>query len=163
MTPRVLSCRLKSDVFRGILLSKQDQLGNICFSWFPSAMLVPIQVGTSMASPYNSLCIWVKHFFGYLFWQSWRGTLYIYLLSFPRFWTLFVNLREYRQIHTPTPWYKRLGGGGDGTPPPSFWYVAVFWNNGCYLGRHLGFYQELEIRFKLQEMVFFVLYMKNNT
>ena len=73
-------------------------------------MLVPIQVGTSMASPYNSLCIWVKHFFGYLFWQSWRGTLYIYLLSFPRFWTLFVNPREYRQIHTPTPWYKRLGG-----------------------------------------------------
>ena len=35
-------------------------------------------------------------------------------------------------------------------------------NNGCHLGRHLGFYQELEIRFKLQEMVFFVLYMKNN-
>ena len=83
-------------------------------------MLVPIQVGTSMASPYNSLCIWVKHFFGYLFWQSWRGTLYIYLLSFPRFWTLFVNPREYRQIHTPTPWYKRLGGGGRWNPSPEF-------------------------------------------
>ena len=99
--PRVLSCRLKSDVFRGILLSKQDQLGSICFCWFPSAMLVPIQVGTSMASPYKSLYIWVKHFFRYLFWQSWQGSLYIYLLSFPRFWTLFVNPREYRQIHTP--------------------------------------------------------------
>ena len=31
-------------------------------------------------------------------------------------------------------------------------------------GRHLGFYQELEIRLKPREMViFFALYMKNNT
>ena len=29
-------------------------------------------------------------------------------------------------------------------------------------GRHFGFYQELEIWFKAREMVFFVLYMKNN-
>ena len=29
-------------------------------------------------------------------------------------------------------------------------------------GRHFGFYQELEIWFKTREMVFFVLYMKNN-
>ena len=36
-------------------------------------------------------------------------------------------------------------------------------NNGRYLGRHLRFYQELEIRLKPGEMVFFVLYMKNNT
>ena len=72
-------------------------------------------------------------------------------------------------------------GGVGRTPPRSFWYVAVFWNeftlsgkpllnkmryiswvmalleacevtnNGC----HLGFYQELEIRIKLQEMVIF--------
>ena len=28
-------------------------------------------------------------------------------------------------------------------------------NNGRHLGRHLGFYQELEIRLKLREMVFF--------
>ena len=103
--PRVLSCRLKSDVFRGILLSKQDQLGSICFCWFPSAMLVPIQVGTSVASPYN--------FFRYLFWQSWRWSLYIYLLSFPRFWTLFVNPREYRQIHTP---HHGTRGGGEVEP-----------------------------------------------
>ena len=34
--------------------------------------------------------------------------------------------------------------------------------NGRHLGRHLGFYQELEIRLKPREMVFFVLYMKNN-
>ena len=69
----------------------------------------------------------------------------------------------------------------DRTPPRSFWFVEVFWNeftlsgkpllnkmryilwvmalleacdvtnNGC----HLGFYQELEIRIKLQEMVIF--------
>ena len=30
-------------------------------------------------------------------------------------------------------------------------------------GRHLGFYQELEIKLKPREMVIFVLYMKNNT
>ena len=29
-------------------------------------------------------------------------------------------------------------------------------------GRHLGFYRELEIRFKPREMVIFVLYMINN-
>ena len=28
-------------------------------------------------------------------------------------------------------------------------------NNGCHLGSHLGFYQELEIRLKLREMVIF--------
>ena len=40
---------------------------------------------------------WVKHFFGYLvygifFWpEFWRGSLYIYLLSFPRFRTLSIE------------------------------------------------------------------------
>ena len=28
-------------------------------------------------------------------------------------------------------------------------------NNGCHIGRHLGFYQKLEIRLKPQEMVIF--------
>ena len=37
-------------------------------------------------------------------------------------------------------------------------------NNGRLLGRHLGFYQEFEIRIEPQEMaIFFVLEMKNNT
>ena len=36
-------------------------------------------------------------------------------------------------------------------------------NNGRHLSHHLGFYEELEIRLKPQEMVIFVLYMKNNT
>ena len=89
-------------------------------------MLVPIQVGTSMASPYNSLYIWVKHFFGYLFWQSWRGTLYIYLLSFPIFWTLFVNPREYRQIHTPTHHGTRGWGGGEMEPLPRVFYMLQY-------------------------------------
>ena len=30
-------------------------------------------------------------------------------------------------------------------------------------GSHFGFYQELDIRLKPREMIFFVLYMKNNT
>ena len=84
----------------------------------------------------------------------------------------------------PPPWYKggREGEGGgwlvDGTPPRSFWYVAVFWNDFTFdllnkmryilevvallkvcdvinNGRHLGFYQELEIRLKPQERVIF--------
>ena len=40
------------------------------------------------------------------------------------------------------------------------WAVALLevcdvTNNGHHLGRHLGFYQELEIRLKTQEMVIF--------
>ena len=36
-------------------------------------------------------------------------------------------------------------------------------NYGRQLGRHLLFYQELEIRRKPREMVFVVLYVKKNT
>ena len=37
-------------------------------------------------------------------------------------------------------------------------------NNGHHVGRHLGFYQEVEIRLNPREMVFFfVLYVENNT
>ena len=36
-------------------------------------------------------------------------------------------------------------------------------NDGRHFGRHFGFYQELEMRLKAREVVFFVLYMKNNT
>ena len=49
------------------------------------------------------------------------------------------------------------------------WVVALLeacdvTNNGRHLGRHLGFYQELEIRLKPREMViFFVPGKKNNT
>ena len=69
------------------------KLGRRCFWWFPSAMTVPIQVGISMASLYKFLYIWVKHFFGYLAYEIFLspkfcwGSLYIYLLSFPGFWT----------------------------------------------------------------------------
>ena len=31
------------------------KLSDRCFSWFPAAMLVPIRMGTNMASPYKSL------------------------------------------------------------------------------------------------------------
>ena len=66
-------------------------------------MLVPIQVGTCMASPNKSLYFGVKYFFGYLVYgiffrpESWRGTWYINLLSFPRFrtlsiWTVLIHL-----------------------------------------------------------------------
>ena len=91
--------------------------------------------------------------------------------------------RTYTQIHTPTVVKGRVSCN---PPPPSFRYVAVFWNdfafsgvfhvlnemryilwmvalleacdvttNGRHLGRHLGFYQELEIRLKPHEMVSF--------
>ena len=82
----------------------------------------------------------------------------------------------------PPPWYK--GQGVNGTCPFRFWYVAVFqwksfdllnkvryilWvvglpeafdvtNNGPHLGRHVGFYQELKIRWKPHEMVRFCVW-----
>ena len=92
----------------------------------------------------------------------------------------------------PSPWYKGRGGGGNGTPPQRFWYVAVFrkdfafsgkpsqqdevilWvvrlleacdntNNSRHLGRHLRFYQELKIRLKPREIVIFcALHMKKH-
>ena len=50
----------------------------------------------------------------------------------------------------------------------TLWVVALLevcdvTNNSRHLGRHLGFYEELEIRLKRREMVLFVLYMNNNT
>ena len=57
-----------------------------------------IRMSSSMGSPYKALQIWVKHFLGYLVYElflrpkSWRGSLYIYLLLFPRFWTLSVEM-----------------------------------------------------------------------
>ena len=60
-------------------------------------MLVLIQMGTRMASAYKSLLILWKHFLGYLVYEiflwpeSWRGSLHIYLLSFPRFWILSIE------------------------------------------------------------------------
>ena len=43
------------------------------------------------------------------------------------------------------------------------WLVALLeacdvTNSGRHLGRHLGFYQELEIRLKLREMVVFLCF-----
>ena len=35
------------------------------------------------------------------------------------------------------------------------WEVCDVTNNGHHVGRHLGFYQELEIRLKPQEVVIF--------
>ena len=112
----MLSCRLKGDVFRRIFLSKQDQFGNICFCWFPSAMLVPIQVGTSMASLYKSLYIWVKHFFGYLVYGKFFDSS-LNLRKGPCIFTSFhfpdsggeLSLVRTRKF-IPPPWYK---GGGE--------------------------------------------------
>ena len=43
--------------------------------------------------------------------------------------TEIINHRTFTQINTPTVVQGRGGGGGvDGTPPRSFWYVAVFRN-----------------------------------
>ena len=71
------------------------------------------------------------------FWlESSRGSLYIYLLSIPKFWTLSINPRAYTQIYTPTMVQER---GEDGTPPQSFWYVAVFWNDFTFSGKLLIF------------------------
>ena len=67
-----------------------------------------------------------------------------------------VSVGYYITFNTPVCDYNNL------------WVVALLeacdvTNNGRNLGRHLEFYQELEIRLKPQEMVIFLLDMINNT
>ena len=76
---RELSCRLEKRLFPVFLFWRkysfnvydfaereihafEAKLGDRCFCWFPAVMLVPIRMGTSMASLYKSLYILVKHF-----------------------------------------------------------------------------------------------------
>ena len=47
--------------------------------------------------------------------------------------SLWTNPRTYTQIHTST----LIQGGVDGTPPRSFWYVTVCWNNFTFNGELL--------------------------
>ena len=63
-----------------------------------------------------------------------------------------------RQPHPPPPPYilSKMGY--------ILWLVACdVTNNGRHLGRHFGFYEELEMRLKPREMAIFVLYRKNKT
>ena len=82
-----------------------SKLGNRCFCWFLSAISVSIRIGTSMASPYKPLKIWVKHFFGYLVYEiflwpeSWRGSLHIYSLHLPDSGLCLINGLIYILIH----------------------------------------------------------------
>ena len=79
-------CYLNSSCIR-----KSITLMFICL-WVPrrinSRFCSKTRMGTSMASPYKSLYTWVKHVFRYLVYEiflwpeSWRGSLHIYLLSF---------------------------------------------------------------------------------
>ena len=39
----------------------------------------------------------------------------------------------------PLLWYKGGGGGVNGTPPRSFWYVAVIWNDFTFSGKPFSF------------------------
>ena len=57
-----------------------------------------------------------------------------------------INPRTYTQIHTPTVVQGRVGGGGvDGTPPRSFSYVAVFWNDFTFSWKPLIFLRRWSI------------------
>ena len=51
----------------------------------------------------------IKHFFGYLFWQSWRGSLYIYLLCL-------LTLGSTGKFIPPH--HGTRGGGGEMEPLP---------------------------------------------
>ena len=67
-----------------------------CFSWFPAAILVPIRMGTSMASPYKSPEIWYKASSRVSHKKkccdlNLEESLHIYPLSFFRFWTLSIE------------------------------------------------------------------------
>ena len=54
--------------------------------------------------------------------------------------TLFskLNPRTYTETYTPTVIQGGEGGGLDGTPPQSFWYVAVFRNDFIFSGKPLS-------------------------
>ena len=47
-----------------------------------------------------------------------------------------LNPRTYTQNHTTPPWYKRTV---DGSPPQSFWYVAVFPSDFAFTEKPLIF------------------------
>ena len=100
---------------------------------------------------------------------------------------LYLTLGRTRKF-VPPPWYK---GGGDGTLPPEFsiccsiskrfyfkWKDLDLLNKMRYVlrvialpeacdvtnnSRHLGFYQELEIRLKSPEMVIFLFFTRKIT
>ena len=44
---------------------------------------------------------------------------------------IWFNPRTYTQIHTPTV----VQEGGGWNPSPSFWYVALFWNDFTFSGK----------------------------
>ena len=68
---------------------------------------------------------------------------------FNTFWNelnTILNPGTYKQIHTPTVVQRGGGGRGmDGTLPPSFRYVAVFWNDFTFSGKPLIFLTSWDI------------------
>ena len=83
---------------RWVHSSIRIKLSDKCFRWFPATRCWCPSAGYhDMATPYKGLQIWVNHFFEYLAHEklhrseSWRGSLHIYLLLFPRFGTLSIK------------------------------------------------------------------------
>ena len=70
--------------------------------------------------------------------------LIYFTIGFQRF---YLNPRTYTQIHTTTVAQGVGGGGMDGIPLLSFWYVAVFWNNFAFSGKPLIFLTRLQVYF----------------
>ena len=60
--------------------------------------------------------------------------------------TISINVRTYKQIHTPTTVVQRGGGGGvNWTSNRRFWYVAVFWNDFTVSEKPLIFFTRWRI------------------
>lgn len=113
-TREISGVRLKSDLFWGLC-----SLNSFCstlmfrvplemnsrswektqwqiFGWFPAIMLVPAQMDTDIAShmqnSINFICSNMSHNYKKLQRpESWRRSLNIYLLPFPKFWTLYIG------------------------------------------------------------------------
>ena len=106
--------RLKSDLFRGFCYLNSfcsnlmfrvplemnsrfwDKTQWQIFGWFPATMLVPGQMNTDIAShiqnSINFICSNISHDYKKLQRpESWRRSLNIYLLPFPKFWTLYIG------------------------------------------------------------------------
>ena len=95
--------------------------GNRCFCLFPSAMLELIYRWAQAWRLHTNLYNWVKRFFGYLVYEiflwpeSWRRSLYMYLLSFPRFWTLSIERFDFYFDLFWMAWHWK----------PAIWYEAL--------------------------------------
>ena len=89
---------------------------------------------------FNLNIITIKSSVQYVSMSTW---LFYFSIVFKGFILILGRTRKF----IPPPWHKGGGGGMDGIPLLSFWYVAVFWNNFTFSGKPLIFLTRLQVYF----------------